>query len=202
MRDRPTLIVFVKPPVLGRVKTRLARDIGPVAATQFYRRAIGDLIRKLNDNRRWRLVLAVDGGRSYLAGGSFDDAGAEVLPQGRGDLGARMTRALSAAPPGPAAVIGSDIPGVTRAHLSRAFRLLRNHDAVFGPSPDGGYWLVGLKRLKPYGGAFEGVRWSSAHALHDSVAALPRSFCIAYADSLRDVDTAADLRRLAESANP
>lgn len=202
MTPRPTLIVFAKPPVLGRVKTRLARQIGAVAASRFYRLEIARLLRELKDDPRWRLVLAADAGAAPAAMAAFARARAPVMLQGAGDLGARMARALAAAPPGPAAIIGSDIPGVTRDHVARAFRLLRNHDAVFGPSPDGGYWLVGLKRLRPYGGAFAGVRWSSAHALEDSVRALPASYSVAYADSLRDVDTAADLRDAIERNAP
>ena len=66
---------------------------------------------------------------------------------------------------------------------------------MFGPAPDGGYWLVGLKRTGAVPAGFlDGVRWSSEHALADSIATLGPAR-IARVDTLRDVDTAADLRR-------
>jgi glycosyltransferase A (GT-A) superfamily protein (DUF2064 family) len=94
--------------------------------------------------------------------------------------------------PGPVCVIGGDIPGVTRAHVARAFTALRNHDAVFGPAEDGGYWLIGIAGRRPRPGFLRGVRWSSEHALADSAATLP-GWRIAHVDRLRDVDSAADL---------
>jgi glycosyltransferase A (GT-A) superfamily protein (DUF2064 family) len=82
---------------------------------------------------------------------------------------------------------------VKRSHIARAFRILGDHDAVFGPAPDGGYWLVGLKRsARPPAGLFEGVRWSTEHALSDSVESLANT-SVAFIDALQDVDTAADL---------
>jgi glycosyltransferase A (GT-A) superfamily protein (DUF2064 family) len=94
-------------------------------------------------------------------------------------------------------VIGADIPGISRAHVARAFRALGASDAVFGPAHDGGYWLVGLKRTRVLpSGLFRGVRWSTEHALTDTRASIP-DLKIAYVDSLRDVDTACDLRMTA-----
>ncbi len=118
-----------------------------------------------------------------------------TIPQGGGDLGDRMGRVMRAAPTGPVCIIGADIPGITRAHIGRAFRALGNHDAVFGPAPDGGYWLIGLRRTAPPPSTlFQGVRWSSPDALTDTISTLP-GLRIAQIDTLRDVDRAADLYR-------
>ena len=100
---------------------------------------------------------------------------------------------LRAAPAGPVCVIGADIPGVTAARVADAFCALGSYDAVFGPAPDGGYWLVGLKRARPVPPRlFENVRWSTEHALADTVATLP-DHRIAQVATLRDVDTIDDL---------
>ena len=189
-----TLIVMVKDPRPGRVKTRLARDIGPVAATWWFRHQTRGLLRRLRDPR-WRIVLSVAPDRAALTGRAWP-ADLPRWPQGRGDLGARMARALRAASPGPACLIGGDIPGLGRAHIARAFALLAGHDAVFGPAEDGGFWLIGLGACRPPPRGFFGdVRWSSGHALADAMATLP-GWRIALADRLRDVDTGADLRAL------
>lgn len=96
-------------------------------------------------------------------------------------------------------IIGADVPGVSRAHIARAFAALGNHDAVFGPpAPDGGgYWLIGLKRSRalPPKSLFNHVRWSSEFALADTIASLP-DLTHTFIDTLDDVDTVEDLRRL------
>ncbi|MFD3188789.1 TIGR04282 family arsenosugar biosynthesis glycosyltransferase [Sedimentitalea sp. HM32M-2] len=194
MRDarRGTVIVMLKEPRPGRVKTRLARDIGAVAAARWFRLHSLDLLRRLHDPR-WHLVLAVSPDAEGLRSRVWP-SGPARLPQGRGDLGQRMLRAMRAVPSGPVCVIGADIPGVGRAQIARAFTALGRHEAVFGPAEDGGYWLVGLKhprRAPP--GLFAGVRWSTAHALTDSLATLP-NLSVALIERLRDVDTVSDLR--------
>ncbi len=95
---------------------------------------------------------------------------------------------------GPTCIIGADIPGIQPHHIAEAFCALGDHDAVFGPAPDGGYWLVGLKE-RPRSGLFKNVRWSTEHALSDSRATLGNAR-IATVATLADVDTVADLARL------
>ncbi|MCB1342855.1 MAG: TIGR04282 family arsenosugar biosynthesis glycosyltransferase [Pseudooceanicola sp.] len=181
---------MVKEPRPGHVKTRLGRDIGMVAAAWWYRHQTIALLRRLHDPR-WRIVLAVSPDMAVQK--AIWPADLPRIPQGIGDLGQRMARALCRFR-GPVALVGSDIPGLDRRHMARAFQALRGHDAVFGPATDGGYWLVALRR----GGLarqrmFDGARWSSPYALADSVKALTGRR-IALTDTLADVDTAADLR--------
>ena len=98
-------------------------------------------------------------------------------------------------PPGPVCIIGGDIPGITKTHITNAFRALGSGDAVFGPAPDGGFWLVGLRRLaSPPSSLFKGVRWSSEHALHDTLQSVS-GMRVVLTDVLQDVDTVADLER-------
>lgn len=186
------LVVFLKEPRPGRVKTRLAKDIGYIAAAAWYRRQCERLIRRVCFDERWNAVLAVSPDAEGMASRVWPSS-LPRLPQGRGDLGTRMKRAFSLLPPGHAIIIGSDVPGITPVEVERAFRLLGDNHAVFGPSPDGGYWLVGFKRVCAMpSGAFKGVRWSSVHALADSRRSL-KGLRIALADELGDVDEAADL---------
>ena len=183
---------MVKEPLPGRVKTRLGRDLGMTAAAWWVRHQTRALIRRVQDPR-WQVVLAVAPDRAGLSSRVWP-AHLPRWPQGRGDLGDRMGRMLRAAPAGPVCVIGADIPGVTAARVADAFRALGSHDAVFGPAPDGGYWLVGLKRSRPVAPTlFHGVRWSTADALGDTIKTLPGAR-IAFVDRLRDVDTASDLK--------
>ncbi len=187
-----TLVIMVKEPLPGRVKTRLGRDLGMTAAAWWFRHQTRALIRRVQDPR-WQVVLAVAPDQAGLSSRVWP-AHLPRWPQGRGDLGDRMGRMLRAAPPGPVCVIGADIPGVTAARVADAFRALGSHDAVFGPAEDGGYWLVGLCRgAQAHPDMFAGVRWSGEHALADSLRCL-RGRRVALVDRLRDVDTLDDLR--------
>lgn len=187
-----TLIVMVKEPRPGRVKTRLGRDIGMVTAAWWFRRQTSDLLRRIRDPR-WQLWLAVSPDHEGMQSRVWP-ADLPRVAQGQGDLGARMGRVMRDAP-GPVCVIGADIPGITRPHVADAFAALGRHDAVFGPAPDGGYWLVGLKRAHPLPPRlFRDVRWSSGHALSDTVAGLSGKR-IAQVARLGDVDTVDDICR-------
>lgn len=183
------VVVMAKTPRMGRVKTRLAKDIGPVAAAQFARQTLHGLVRRLGGDPRWRLVIATAPDRD--AGALRAALGVPVIGQGGGDLGQRMRRAAEAMPPGPVVITGSDIPAIRPRHIADAFARLAGQDAVFGPSPDGGFWLVGLNRRPRCPAPFAPVRWSTAHALEDCLAGLAGKR-VALTGTLADVDTAAE----------
>ncbi|TVR97720.1 MAG: glycosyltransferase [Rhodospirillales bacterium] len=185
------LVVFVKAPRLGRVKTRLAREIGAVAAWRFYRETTRTLLCRLRSRSRWRCWLAVTpDGTAAAALPSLP--GWQAIGQGPGDLGARMDRVMRRLPPGPVVIIGSDIPDIRPRHVEEAFRRLGRHPAVFGPAADGGYWLVGLRRRPRCPRPFAGVRWSTSHALADTVANLAaEAGAPAFLEILEDIDDGA-----------
>ncbi|MEM6306376.1 MAG: TIGR04282 family arsenosugar biosynthesis glycosyltransferase [Pseudomonadota bacterium] len=186
------LVIMVKEPHPGRVKTRLGRDIGMTTAAWWFRHQTRRLIRRLQDPR-WTLTLAVAPDFEGMQSRVWDRRVARI-PQGPGNLGDRMGRVFQGMPPGPVCIIGADIPGVTPALIHDAFRVLGGHDAVFGPAPDGGYWLVGLKRNTTHPrGLFENVRWSTQHALSDTLVTLSGKR-VGYIQPLQDVDTVKDLR--------
>ena len=191
---RQNLILFVRVPRLGKGKKRLARDIGAIAALRFERLMLALLLRRLGRDRRWRLRLAVTPNRATLRGVKRP-AGIAVVGQGPGDLGERMRRALAACPPGPAVLIGSDIPDLATTHIADAFRLLGSHDLVFGPTRDGGFWLIGARRSPRLPPLFGPVRWSSRYALADTLANLQRRVSVGFAVGLEDVDDGVAWRR-------
>lgn len=183
------LVVMVKEPHPGRVKTRLGREIGMVPAAWWFRHQTARLLRRLSDPR-WTLWLAVSPDRTGLTSRIWP-AELPRLPQGAGNLGARMARIMRSLPPGPSLIIGADIPGVEKPHIARAFRALGGSNSVLGPAGDGGYWLIGLDRSRAIPARlFDGVRWSTPHALSDTLATLPGK--TALVDTLDDVDTATD----------
>jgi len=195
MRPARHLVLFLRAPRLGRVKSRLAAGIGALAALRFYRLVSERLLRDLGRDPRWRCHLCVTPDRAARGKRPWR-IGAQYRAQGGGDLGARMARVFRSLPPGPVVIVGSDIPAMTRAHIARAFAALRGSEAVFGPAEDGGYWLIGLRRRprlpRPL---LRDVRWSSASALADTLAGLPRPMSVAMLETLEDIDDAAAYRR-------
>jgi rSAM/selenodomain-associated transferase 1 len=181
-----TVLVFARAPRLGAVKRRLARGIGAMPALRFYRSQLARILRELSRDGRWHCVVAVtpdrEGMRARLP------RRVARLQQGHGDLGARMRRALQTGRR--AVVVGSDIPGLCRADVAAAFAALGRADAVFGPAEDGGYWLVGLGPRRP-AHPFRAVRWSSEHALSDTLANFSGRR-VALLRRLRDVDMVDD----------
>lgn len=185
------LVIMAKVPIAGRVKTRLAREIGAVRATMFYRLALRNVIARLGRQPFWRAVVIVDPDTGVAS--RMLPSGVARAGQGRGDLGVRMQRPMRMLPPGPVCLIGTDVPDISVADVRRAFRQLGDADAVFGPAEDGGFWLVGLKRMPrvidPYRGR---VPWSQADTLARTLANLV-DHRTALAARHHDVDSAADL---------
>jgi rSAM/selenodomain-associated transferase 1 len=181
---------MTKLPVMGRVKTRLACEVGQSRAIGFYRATAAAVLARLARDRRWQTILAVAPDEAH-ASRAWPLPLARVC-QGAGDLGVRMQRIFDCLPPGPAIIVGTDIPAIQPAMVFTAFQQLGSHDAVFGPAEDGGYWLVGLKRRPSVLRPFAGVRWSSANALADTRANLSR-YRVAMVERLRDVDNAESL---------
>lgn len=199
MSAAPRLVIMAKRPLAGAVKQRLARGIGAVAAVRFYRTALSHTLMRLGADPRWRTYLAVAPDTALTETCWPSQPTIKLVGQGRGDLGERMQGVFDALPPGPVVAIGSDIPGIRANHIAEAFRLLGGADAVLGPAPDGGYWLVGLKRSPGRIIPFKGVPWSTKHVLAATRANL-KGRIVALTSMLGDVDTEEDYAGLREQS--
>ena len=197
------LLVFARPPVLGRVKTRLAATLGPEAALAIYRRLLAIT--------QQAVAAAAVPATVWLAeappAGALADAvaAAGALPEWPGlpwriqapalDLGERMAAAFAAAFAEGAtrvAVIGTDCPGLTAALLTQALNGLAAHDVMIGPAADGGYYLLALRQPCP--ALFQNIAWSSATVLADTLSlAAGLGLSVGLLPELHDVDTAEDL---------
>ncbi len=170
MTSTPTLLVFLKHPTPGRVKTRLAAAVGPERAAALYRGWVGTVFANLQPARgRVRVVGYFDGGGvdAFADWHAFAD---DWWPQPAGDLGVRLAAGFDRAHAagGPALAVGTDCLDVDAGLVDAAVDAVRGHDAAFGPTGDGGYYLVAAARPLP--GFFDGVRWSTEHTLADQLA--------------------------------
>ena len=197
---RAQVIVFAKRPRSGEVKTRLAASLGVDMALQVYRELLTDVVSKLSHAEAWDFSLAVTPDESV----DDEEAWPVRAPrraQGGGDLGQRLERVLAGATQAqPVLVVGSDVPGLTARAVQDALDRLAEVDMVLGPSPDGGYWAIGASRPSPPAGWLDGVRWSSPHALEDTLErAVAAGLDAAVLDLwLEDVDDIASYRRWRE----
>jgi rSAM/selenodomain-associated transferase 1 len=189
------VLLFAKAPRAGRVKTRLAREIGEARAVELYRamgRSVATAVAAAYPLTVW-----------FDPPGAEDDMHAwlgdhEYRPQPDGDLGERMACAFAehfARGEQPVIGIGADVPGISATVIAAAERQLEQAEVVLGPALDGGYYLIGLRA--PCDALFQGIPWGSSRVLRateERCAAL--GLHVARLDALRDMDTEEDLDAL------
>lgn len=202
------VIVFGRYPLPGKSKTRLASALGPAGAADLQRELTERTLRTVRDfslRHHTEMEFCFEGGTEKKI-----ERWLGRLPivsrQGEGNLGKRMEAALvHAFREGCARVVllGTDIPGLRPVHLAKAFEALRENDLVLGPSTDGGYWLIGLRRPAH---VFDGMDWGTENVLEQTVALAARiGLKVHQLDSLTDVDTLEDTEKFMpgrSSGNP
>jgi len=187
----PRVIVFIKAPRPGRVKTRLAATIGPEAACAAYREMVDTLLGNLTPLPHLELRYTPDNAFNEIRPWLRNQWSAS--PQGLGDLGERMHRAFTEAG-GPAILIGSDCPEITALDIDEAATALKTHNGVIGPAEDGGYWLIGLQL--PCSALFKGIRWSTNVVLSETMSrAKVNELSIKMLRKLNDIDSMTDLKQ-------
>jgi rSAM/selenodomain-associated transferase 1 len=214
-RTQQHLVIMVKEPRQGNVKTRLSKDIGGVAATAFYRRTTNHIIGRLSRDPRWQthIAIAPDTAINLPFWPKEASKGLKRSSQGHGDLGARMHKQFknigkpqnkstsslksngSLNGVGPILIIGTDIPEITATHIAKAFKQLQNKEALIGPSGDGGYWIIGQKRSPKLNQLFKNIRWSTEHTYNDTIINLEESKW-ATTETLSDVDNGPEYKAL------
>lgn len=190
------LIVFAREPLPGTVKTRLAASVGDQAAAQLYESMLQDVLKTCRGQ---------DDGETVIFWACEEDSlqrlaeryGFVSRRQRPGDLGQRMQSAFAEMFGDGCelcCIIGSDAPDLPFSYIQEAYRLLETEqtDIVFGPSVDGGYYLLGMKRVWPQ--LFTDISWSSADVLEQSLtAARDSGASVALLPEWHDIDTIEDL---------
>jgi len=186
-----TLIIFIKNPKFGKVKTRIAATAGDERALQIYH----ELLRHTRE-----VALSVDARRLLFYSDFVDEtdnwssADFQKMVQQGADLGERMRRAFDLSVSlgaSKSVIIGSDCAALSGAMIEAAFRNLDDYPFVIGPSTDGGYYLLGMDAYEPK--VFEGIEWSTDAVLPATIAhfkTLNKDFCLLPA--LTDIDYEAD----------
>jgi len=196
------LIVFVKAPRPGFVKTRLARGLGLDAACQAYRQMADAVLQRIGSLSEVELRFSPDDAEPEIR--PWLRPGWTARPQGDGDLGQRMQAAFAEAFAGGAdrvALIGSDCPEITSGDIRQAWRELATYDVVLGPATDGGYWLIGLKAPQP--ALFENISWGSETVLAETLQrAKAAPLRVQLLRILMDIDTQPQWRQWQAGTSP
>jgi rSAM/selenodomain-associated transferase 1 len=201
------LVIFAKAPLAGQVKTRLCPPLSPEEAAELARCFLVDIVERACRLPSVRVYLAITPAGSEPLFRALLPFPVAYLAQRGASLGERehnifvdllqhgTTRMV---------LIGSDIPTLPLSHLQEAFQCLEDAccDAVFGPSRDGGYYLVGMRALHPE--LFANITWSTSSVMAETLAqAQKHGLNVALVPSWHDVDDNADLSRLvAELSQP
>ena len=196
-----TLLIFVRTPLPGKVKTRLARSLGAEKAAEFYRlctdatlNEIGQLPREVG--RYISFSEAIDDHEAnHLAGLGF-----KVAVQEGESLGQRLCNAFGRVLKNgalKAVIVASDVPDLSASIMKEAINSLDNSDVVIGPCYDGGYYLIGMKEL--HRELFHGISWGTERVYQQTLdAAKKKGLTVSQLPLLIDIDTEADLRRWSE----
>ena len=189
-----TIIIFARAPIVGEVKTRLGKVVGEQHALTLYEAFLDDVC-QLTAGLGARRQLAISGDIDHPSLARLSKSQRiELVPQGEGDLGAKLSRAVCReVERGPVVVIGSDAPTLPRAELHRALDGLTSNDVVLGPAADGGYWLIGASVPVPE--LFVDIPWSTADVMARTLERLGAHSHVLLREWY-DVDTGDDLERL------
>jgi rSAM/selenodomain-associated transferase 1 len=194
------LAVFAKPPVAGRVKTRLSPALPPGLARDLHVAMLADTLAAAAESRALERVLYWSEAGDWTL--PAPPAGFHVRLQHGADLGERLERAfaeLLTAPEDRAVIVGADCPRLDTATMDAAFGALEHKGLVLGPTEDGGYYLIGLARPVPE--LFRGVEWSTPRVFEQTLTRAVRAGLDAHSlERLADLDTPEDLVRLVAAA--
>lgn len=191
------LIIFTRYPEPGKTKTRLIPALGTVGAANLQRQMTEytvSQVKQLQNATGISLEIRFSGGNLQLMQ-DWLGLGLVYQSQGEGDLGSRMARSLFdsfQSSMEQVIIIGTDCPGVNSQILTQAFEQLHTFDLVLGPAIDGGYYLIGLRRLIPE--LFANIDWGTSQVLQQTVdIAKELNISLAYLPALADVDLPEDL---------
>lgn len=194
--SKECIMVFARAPHEGRVKTRLAADIGTKAAAGLYRAFVADLLQTLG-RTDYPIHVHFTPHDAELQMKQWLGAAYEFVPQSDGGLGARMAAAFKHTFSNHfsrAVLIGVDLPDLPESIIHEAFDALLKNEAVLGPSHDGGYYLIGFNRNGFVPGVFTDIAWGTEHVFAETAQIFGNNnTSVHYLGCWDDIDTYADL---------
>ncbi len=199
MSSPALILLFIKVPIKGRVKSRLASMLGDDAALEIYKNFVLDILDTIEKTGH-PCIIFFHPPDARNAVTEWLGPGRDCLPQHGNDLGQRMADAFATIfkkGVTRAILIGSDLPDLPADFLTGAIQSLDDHDSVLGPARDGGYYLIGFRRDTFVPDVFHGIEWGGSRAFTETRRKLEQVKRSVYlVPEWRDVDTIEDLKDL------
>jgi len=191
-----TLIIFIKYPLAGKVKTRLAKDVGESEAARIYSQMAKTIIENTSDPESYNTIIFYDPPeKEQEIKHWIEKTELQYLPQTGNTLGDRISSAFMkvySSGADKAVIIGSDCIDVNRETINEAMGSLQDVDVVLGPAEDGGYYLLGLKRHIPE--ILQEIDWSTDRVLGQTLEKIKeKKLKYELLKTLKDIDTVEDL---------
>ena len=192
------ILLFVKYPKNGRVKTRLAKSIGDTAAVSMYKSFVEDILSSLKGiNAHIWICYHPENTRDDMAvwlGSRYD----YVLQKGE-NLGKRIQHCFNISINNgfdKTIVLASDIPEISEKIINKAFEMLENNDTVIGPTYDGGYYLIGFNKKYYTSKIFDEISWGNSSVFEETLEKIV-AYKLRYSvlDKIDDMDTIDDIRK-------
>jgi rSAM/selenodomain-associated transferase 2/rSAM/selenodomain-associated transferase 1 len=203
---REGLIVFTRYPEPGKTKTRLIPSLGTHGAADLHRRLTEHILaraRELQGYRQVDIEVRYEGGNEHLME-QWLGPDISYLPQGSGDLGKRMARGFHEALQAEMSrvvLVGTDVPDISPRLLLEAFEALVHSDLVLGPARDGGYYLIGLRKV--YRQLFVDMPWGTEKVLQRTMRIADElRLSVVLLETLDDVDRPEDLHLWKKLSEP
>jgi rSAM/selenodomain-associated transferase 1 len=198
MNDSSVVLLFIKSPEKGKVKSRLAKEIGEDMALDVYKYLVRDTLETLQTSEyAFRLYFYPPDSEASVK--NWLGCAYSYVPQHGRDLGERMRNAFAqefSEGRDKVVLIGSDIPGLSASLINEAFTALVTSDAVIGPANDGGYYLIGFNSCSFWPDIFRGIVWSTDSVYYETMNIFDKSGLSVYVlAGLTDVDTYEDLKK-------
>jgi uncharacterized protein len=192
------LMIFIKAPRLGEIKTRLQPELSPAASLKIFKAMGKDLVDRFSRSEYFDLFIQYWPGDALWEMQSWLGANLNYIPQRGSDLGEKLKNAFSASfrrSYQKVCIIGSDLPTIAVPDILEAIEKLDSFDVILGPAMDGGYFLVALKEFHPQ--IFENIDWSTDAVLEQTMLRITEQKLSAYRMAVqRDVDTYDDVMYL------
>jgi hypothetical protein len=188
------LLIFLKYPEPGKVKTRLAEDLGYEKATEIYSRMAESIIHNLSKSKEYKTIVFFDPPDRKREIENWLGKRYQLFAQEGKSLGERMVNAFNktfSLGAKKAVIIGTDCVEISMEIVSQAFNSLDETDVVLGPAEDGGYYILGMKKLIPE--IFDDIRWSTSQVLVQTIDKIKENgLKFSLLKTLRDIDTLSD----------
>jgi rSAM/selenodomain-associated transferase 1 len=192
MKTKNLLMLFTRNPELGKVKSRLAKDIGEVKALAIYKELLKHT-HKISKNKSADTWLYYS--EKIDKNDLWETSDCQKKIQKGSNLGAKMATAFKegfAAGYEKIIIIGSDIYDLQEKHIVLAFEQLLRYDTVLGPAEDGGYYLFGMNFFIKE--VFENKSWGTETVLKETVLDLEEKYTLSFLEVLNDIDVISDIK--------